>query len=94
VQIISIVSKQAFCGQMFKDFSIIPVFSVHILKVVYYVRMYKETVGQNVHFWNYNIRKCWISMFSSVKRSFEAKHSECGNWALKNWTRTNLLKGS
>jgi hypothetical protein len=57
MQIISGVSKQASCWQIFYNFTILPVASIYILEIVCCIRKYKETLVQNVQILKYNEQK-------------------------------------
>jgi hypothetical protein len=55
IWIISGVSKDVSCRQIFKDYNILMVACLYILEIVCYIKKYKDSLDQNVQFHNYNM---------------------------------------
>jgi hypothetical protein len=53
---ISGVNKHRSYRQIFKNCNILTVASLYILEVIYYIKKYKDSLVQNVHIHNNNIR--------------------------------------
>jgi hypothetical protein len=77
MHIISCVIKHS--RQIFKDFNILPV-DGSVLKIIWYIKNYKESLKENVQIHNYNVQeRKWISMVNSVIQIFLEKCSVCRN---------------
>jgi hypothetical protein len=54
---ISGVNKHTSCRQVFKDYNILIVVSLHVLDAICYIKKYKDSLEQNVHIHNYNMQR-------------------------------------
>jgi hypothetical protein len=57
IRIISGVSKHTSCRQVFKDYNILSVTCLYILKIVCYIKKHKDSLEQSEQFHNYNMRR-------------------------------------
>jgi hypothetical protein len=100
IQIISGVNKHTFCRQVFKDYNILIVVSLHILDVICYIKKYKDSLEQNVHIHNYNTQRkldlqvqfCSIVLFRKSAVCVEIRLCSKVPDRIKKWKTSNLLK--